>query len=603
MRDNVSKSMVSVNNFNVQSNKINVVKNNENLKDKTNIAEVKKEENKQDMPKLSGAYLKAVFMPNAQAPIKQIEKNKEFIRDSFDNIDEKSTADLAKMMVKNENKQSLNDLINFVIDGDIPPYCISSPCTNAYLQDNIKNDIQMLKTAKEQNIPPQDLMVKNYDSSRAGVNNSKVGDVFSVGDEKNVYIKTDENSSKQLKFDKETYFKLFPPVERFAMNQSQMGDCYLISTLDNLYQDNETRVKILDCFEQDGDNLKVKVPNDKNERIIENYCIKGNDALQNYDNYHFINGADGIKLLEDIFGDIQKNRFITIAKDQTYDKIDDTVSNQMKKEEKSQFLNDQKQTIEDKKQRYRAELKYLQNGGNIPEKAGFTREERIDFIQGELKKLVGESISNTKLTKSQEKDTPDNFMKQINRKNELYKQINNPDGIWLKDTHEYDFDRDEETYYFSSRPIIGEDENGVILESQKNIKNFSKHFGDNRTYYRGNGGVTDFVYDKFGMKSRFFMMENQGEKDKFSNLIKEKLDSNNSDFLISGLTDYKYAFEGKGYEDYNIVGAHIYSIKPQKNQNGDIEYAVVNPWNTAYKVVMTEKQLFRYFSDFNIADK
>ena len=602
MRDNASKSMVSVNKLNVQNNRINVV-NKDNLKNKTNITETEKTENKKDMPQLSGAYLKAVFMPNAQAPIKQIEKNKEFIRDSFDNIDEKSTADLAKMMVKNENKQSLKDLIDLVLEGDVPAYCIYNTCSEAYLQDNIKDDIQMLKTAKEQNLPPQDLMVKNYDSNEAGVNNAKVGDVFSVGDEKNVYIKTDDNSSKRLKFDKDTYFKLFPPVERFAMNQSSMGDCYLISTLDNIYQDTETRVKILDCFEQDGDNLKVQVPNDKNVRIIENYCKDGSEALENYDDYHFINGADGIKLLEDLFGDIQKDRFITAAKKQTYEKIDDTVSNQMKKEKKSQFLKDQKQTVEDKKQRYQAELKYLQNGGKIPEKAGFSREKRIDFIQSELKKLVGESISNTKLTKSLEKDTPDNFMKQINRKNELYKQINNPHGIWLKETHGSDCDWDEETKYFTSKPVIEEDENGVIFESKKNIKEFSKHFGDDITYYRGNGGLAEIIYNTFGMKTRMFLISSDGDKNKLVNILKEKTNNNKNDFLVAGTTSYQFGFEGKGYENYNIVGSHVYSITPQKNLNGDIEYSVVNPWNTAYKVVLTQNQLFKYFDNISITDK
>src|SRR5574344_1695977 len=72
-----------------------------------------------------------------------------------------------------------------------------------------------------------------------------------------LYIKG-SNGMEKLNISKEKYMELFPPMERFNIQQNQSkyaGDCWFLETLNNFYKNPNTRAEIVKMFRQDGNDL------------------------------------------------------------------------------------------------------------------------------------------------------------------------------------------------------------------------------------------------------------------------------------------------------------------------------------------------------------
>ena len=124
----------------------------------------------------------------------------------------------------------------------------------------------------------------------------------------------------ELKMSKETFEKLFPLVTRFSTKQTFLGDCWLVSALENLMDLPSGRAKIYQLFEQDGDTITITVPFYKYVQMqnsdskwymipkeIEPYKLSCNlDELTKYGHNKHLNGCLGLQLLENLY---------TIAKD------------------------------------------------------------------------------------------------------------------------------------------------------------------------------------------------------------------------------------------------------------------------------------------------
>ena len=240
-------------------------------------------------------------------PIDEQKQNLETLKKtSFaENLEDYEFDALSNMMKSdNTNSKAANGLIGLIEDGSVDKRSIYYSSRHSDIQPNMANDIKLMQQAKVKGVPVADLIVPKYADKAEAVKNAQVGDVYNVGDEKNVYIKTDDENSKPLKFDKETYIKLFPPVERFAVGQSQIGDCYLVSTLDTLYQNPETRVKILDCFEQDGKDVKAKLPNHE-EVVIAKDCKLLEQTKDNPQEKIYLKGAEGLRILDHLYAGVR----------------------------------------------------------------------------------------------------------------------------------------------------------------------------------------------------------------------------------------------------------------------------------------------------------
>lgn len=195
-------------------------------------------------------------------------------------------------------------LLELVEERKVRPDALLYLCNQGIMSDEFESDLDLIYDAHINNKDLKEAFVPTLQSTEEGIQNRNVGDVFGVEGEDKIYIKTSENDTKQLDLSQKTYLRLFPPLERFAIYQGDAGNCYMLSTLDAINSNPETREKLLSCFHEDGENLNVSLPNsdytftmNKNKLPTE---IK--DFREQYSM-----GAAGFKILEHVYGqDVQQ---------------------------------------------------------------------------------------------------------------------------------------------------------------------------------------------------------------------------------------------------------------------------------------------------------
>ena len=187
--------------------------------------------------------------------------------------------------------------LQMIKSGDIEASTVSHYWATGKMNDNLANDLDMIYEARKAGKNPIDVYVPEVKSQKEGTKNAKVGDVFKVADQDKIYVKTDDNKSKQLDMDKDMFVKLFPPAKRFTTQQQKIGDCYLVSTLNTVMQNPKARVAIYDAFHQEGKDVKVKFQNGYGEYKYENAELP-KDRVQKYS----LKGSTGIRILEDAYG-------------------------------------------------------------------------------------------------------------------------------------------------------------------------------------------------------------------------------------------------------------------------------------------------------------
>ncbi len=545
----------------------------------------------------SGQLLKAMFV--SAKPIDEQKQNLETLKKtSFAEKLEDYEFDALSNMMKSDNKNSkaANGLIGLIEDGSVNMRSIYYSSRHSDIQPNMANDIKLMQQAKVKGVPVEDLIVPKYADEAEAVKNAQVGDVYNVGDEKNVYIKTDDENSKQLKFDKETYMKLFPPVERFAVGQSQIGDCYLVSTLDTLYQNPETRAKILDCFEQDGKDVKAKLPNHE-EVVVAKDCKLLEQTKDNPQEKIYIKGAEGLRILEHLYAGVRTEKTAQQAKNQTYDKIDDTVFNQLDYEDDQKFYTDAKHGSKDRIARSRAELAYLKNGGNIPEAAGFTRDERIATLEKTIAQEQKDVRYYNRKLRAEAPNTDEAMGKQLERKDQLYETLKNPENFWaeIDESRFHVVGNDDDSYADSFFELV-EDENGVVLDGMKEkLQASNKNFQNVRAMYR-EAGLANEIFKEFDMPS--YCIET--EEDDFDAAVKEQIENG---ALFSATSEFELDNEEELTHDYNIATGHAYGAKPYVNDEGEVRIVIVNPWNTTFSTDLSSEEFRKNFSSLTYAVK
>ena len=217
---------------------------------------------------------------------------------------------------KTEDAANAKMHLDLIKSGDMNPSTVSEYWPDGRMNEQLLKDMRMITDAKAAGKNVNDVYVPTLKSPEEGVNKREIGDVFEVEGSKNIYVKTDNDSAKQLKMDKETFTKLFPPATRFTTQQQKIGDCYLVSTLGSLMNNPKARVAIYDAFEQDGKDVKVKFKNGFGEYKYENAELP-KDRVKHYG----VKGATGIKILEDAYGLDSVNKADTMFKKIMNDKI------------------------------------------------------------------------------------------------------------------------------------------------------------------------------------------------------------------------------------------------------------------------------------------
>ena len=248
---------------------------------------------------------------------------------------------------KTEDAANAKMHLDLIQSGDLSPKSVKYYWADGRMNEHLLKDMRMITDAKETGKNIVDVYVPTMKTPEEGVIKREIGDVFEVEGSKNIYVKTDENSAKQLKMDKTIFTKLFPPAQKFVTQQQKIGDCYLVSTLSSIMNNPKARVALYDAFEQKGNDVIVKFKNGFGEYKYENANLP-ESRIKDYG----VEGSIGIKILEDAYGLDSVNKADTMFRKIMNDKIakkEQEVQNATgsKKEKLQKILDGHKQRLND----------------------------------------------------------------------------------------------------------------------------------------------------------------------------------------------------------------------------------------------------------------
>lgn len=213
---------------------------------------------------------------------------------------------LVKAMQKNDVETSnVEMLLDLVENKKVHYSALLYLCNQGMMSDEYEKDLDKLYDAYINGKNVKDTFVPTVKTTDEALKSQEIGDVFKVDGEDNIYIRTSENETKQLKMSKDTYLKLFPPLERFALYQGDAGNCYMLSCLDAINSNPRSREKLLSCFEEKGDRLNVSLPD--SDYVFTMDKNKMPDEIKQYRD-QFSMGSAGFKILEHVYGkDVQEH--------------------------------------------------------------------------------------------------------------------------------------------------------------------------------------------------------------------------------------------------------------------------------------------------------
>lgn len=113
-------------------------------------------------------------------------------------------------------------------------------------------------------------MIKTLSSTEDLANISRFvqnGDVCEVSGK--LYV-NENGVATEIKLSKEKFEELFPPLTSVSFEQCGLGDCWLVTTLDNFMDLPLGRASMYKLFEQQGNDVLIKFPNGTNSIRFEN---------------------------------------------------------------------------------------------------------------------------------------------------------------------------------------------------------------------------------------------------------------------------------------------------------------------------------------------
>lgn len=489
-----------------------------------------------------------------------------------ENIDLLTTIQKQKDTITEEEIKGINCILNFLPKEEVEKYLqknelntimdiatyISSILPSNFNDDGttrsnlLKEEISTYINATLNGQNPEDIAVPTVDSISAGLNNTKIGDVFEVKDENKIYIKTNDNEYQQLDISKDAYNKLFPPIQKYVSSQGDIGDCYLVSTLNNMMTDPSMRHILLNCFSEDENgNITVDLPNGDYTFTVENGKSVLDYFPQEVTVEDFYTGKDEIIPSNKAISDSSLGMQMLEVCYGVYLQTEE--SNRLIKELEGASLR-----IEEKEKSFSPDEK---------NKCKKTAEIIIENINPELdfNSLIKvlhcideeniEDIASRTLLPDCDKETLDNFVS-------LYKECLKAD---ISPTHI--------AYLFHQNSLS---------ENINNIQN--DVFG---TKMRSTGGFNEDVFEAFGIEcDSSWQIET---KDELIELLK-----NPNIKIVAGGT-YGDSDNDMLNKDLNIAERHAYTIRPKKLENGEYQFEVINPWDEAQTSILSMEDIIKYF--------
>ena len=193
--------------------------------------------------------------------------------------------------VEASNMQMLFELVQ---NGVVGKHIFDDIPFDGKVNSFVASDIDKLYNAYIEGVEPIDAFVPPVETHSEAKTLLSVGDVYELENEKNIFILDKNLNPFQLGIDKETYFKLFPPIERYATTQNDIGNCWEITALNTLLTDPQERCSVLSLFKQDGDSISIRFPSNYAGEIV----FDNGELPMGANPRYYSNGAKGIQLLE-----------------------------------------------------------------------------------------------------------------------------------------------------------------------------------------------------------------------------------------------------------------------------------------------------------------
>lgn len=436
---------------------------------------------------------------------------------------------------------------------------IKPKSTGGKIDAQLADDVSKLYTAFKNGDDITETFVKKFSSTEDAVAQLGVGDVYQIEGSSKMGIILADGTAQELNISAEKYMELFPPVERFSMNQQRIGDCYLVAGLDALNKTPETRVQLLQCFTEQADgSVSVKLPNGKIEFTIEDgvsisesvsdsflKTSNGSSSIINQDGYlSLVNGPKGMQALEYTYGlELQQNMV-----DAAWQNLDRQINSM------------------------------------LDTYTGF--ESRIEFYSTIL-------------------ENPDSYS--VDQLREMFKDVAQSGDTKFGDYYSEFFEQYFKNFVPLNADGTGIDTDAIAKKLQDQISamtdldakalglyegiddEISKIMTDiatNPESLRGRGGHTNNVFKMFGISDA------QMEYSDITSILIDQENWGSRIFAGGTFGDSDTRFLN---QELQIAGNHAYSINPFVDENGIMKFKVTNPWKTSESNIFTLEQIRQYF--------
>lgn len=186
-------------------------------------------------------------IPYKDADIKQLQKQY-----GISKYRAKLLLELRQTSLKRYNKIVNSGLLDLIKAGRVDESILKNIDGNSFLSNRTLKDIR--KIANGESLITT---LKNPSELNNISKHVEYGEVCELNGK--LYV-NDNGQAVEIKLSRQKFEELFPPLTRVSFEQNALGDCWLVSTIDNLMDMPGGRVALYKLFEQQGDDVLIKFP-------------------------------------------------------------------------------------------------------------------------------------------------------------------------------------------------------------------------------------------------------------------------------------------------------------------------------------------------------
>ncbi|MGN0031037.1 MAG: hypothetical protein ACI37Q_03685 [Candidatus Gastranaerophilaceae bacterium] len=159
--------------------------------------------------------------------------------------------------LKRFNKIIDSGLLDLIKQGKIDESILKNIDNNTFLSNRTLKDIRKIANGES--------LITTLKNQSDVANIGKLVENGDVAEFNGKLYVNDNGKAVELKLSRQKFEELFPPLTRISFEQCSLGDCWFISTLDNLMDLPKGRVSLYQLLEQRGDDIFVKFPGTNDE--------------------------------------------------------------------------------------------------------------------------------------------------------------------------------------------------------------------------------------------------------------------------------------------------------------------------------------------------